>query len=66
MDQMDIIILLLGIIVLTTLLNLWTWYGDINRHKRHMEAQTKLLAQIAASNGVDKEKIAEIVAQAVM
>jgi Na+-transporting methylmalonyl-CoA/oxaloacetate decarboxylase gamma subunit len=61
---MDIIILLLGIIVLIVLVNLWTWYGDVNRRKRHMEAQTKLLAQIAASNGVATEKIAEIVAAA--
>jgi alkylhydroperoxidase/carboxymuconolactone decarboxylase family protein YurZ len=66
MEQSNLIILLLGIITLTLLVNLWTWYGDINRRKRHMEAQTKLLAQIAASNGVDKDKIAEIVAEAVI
>ena len=66
MDQMNIIILLLVTIVLLILVNLWTWYADINRRKRHMEAQTKLLAQIAASNGVDKEKISEIVAKAIV
>ena len=66
MDQIDIIILLLTTIVLLILVNLWTWYADINRRKKHMEAQTKLLAQIAASNGVTTEKIAEIVAKTVV
>ena len=66
MEPLNIIILLLGAIVLLIVVNLWTWYADINRRKRHMEAQTKLLAQIAASNGVIKEKIAEIVAEAVV
>lgn len=66
MEPLNIIILLLGAIVLLIVVNLWTWYADINRRKRHMEAQTKLLAQIAASNGVTKEKIAEIVAEAVV
>lgn len=63
MNQIDIIIMLLVTIVLLILVNLWTWYADINRRKKHMEAQTKLLAQIAASNGVTTEKIAEIVAK---
>lgn len=66
MDQIDIIILLLVTLVLLILVNLWTWYADINRRKKHMEAQTKLLAQIAASNGVTTEKIAEIVAKAIV
>lgn len=66
MNQMDIVILLLGIILLVILMNIWTWYADINRRKRHREAQTKLLAQIAAAQGVSKEKIAEIVAEAVV
>ena len=66
MEPTNIIILLLGIITLTLLVNLWTWYADVNRRKRHMEAQTKLLAQIAAAHGVEKEKIAEIVAEAIV
>lgn len=66
MEPLEIIIVMLGILILLVLVNLWTWYGDVNRRKRHMEAQTRLLAQIAASNGVAPEKIAEIVAKAIV
>jgi uncharacterized protein YpmB len=66
MEPLNCIIIMLGIIILLILVNLWTWYGDVNRRKRHMEAQTKLLAQIAASHGVSTEKIAEIVAKAIL
>lgn len=43
---------------------LTNWYHEIEKRNRYMEAQIKLLMHIAAANGVDKDKVAEIIAQA--
>lgn len=44
----------------------YDWYHETDKRNRYMEAQINLLMHIAAHQGVDKDKIAEIVALARM
>ncbi|HQR94818.1 MAG: hypothetical protein B7Y15_08610 [Bacteroidetes bacterium 24-39-8] len=39
-------------------------FGEMGRRRRYAEAQIRLLMHIAAKQGVDPDKIAEIVAEA--
>lgn len=43
---------------------IYAWYSEIDRRKRYMEAQIKLLMHIAAQSGVDKDVIADILTAA--
>lgn len=40
------------------------WFHEIKKRNRYMEAQIRLLMHIAAKQGVDTDKIAEIGAEA--
>jgi hypothetical protein len=40
------------------------WFHEIKKRNRYMEAQLRLLMHIASKQGVDADKIAEIVAEA--
>lgn len=40
------------------------WYFEIQKRNRYHEAQIKLLMHIANTQGVDSDKIAEIIAEA--
>lgn len=40
------------------------WFHEIKKRNRYMEAQIRLLMHIASKQGVDADKIAEIVAEA--
>lgn len=42
----------------------YNWYAEIEKRNRYMEAQIKLLAQIASANGINQDKIAEILVEA--
>ena len=42
----------------------FAWVFQIDKRNRYAEAQIRLLMQIAAKQGVDPDKIAEIVAEA--
>lgn len=39
------------------------WFYEIKKRNRYMEAQIRLLMHIASKQGVDADKIAEIVAE---
>jgi chromosome segregation and condensation protein ScpB len=54
------------VIVVLILLGKWIteWYHEIKKRNRYMEAQIKLLMEIAAKQGVNQETIAEIRAYA--
>lgn len=40
------------------------WFYEVKKRNRYMEAQIRLLMHIAAKQGVDADKISEIVAEA--
>lgn len=41
-----------------------SWYHEIEKRNRYLETQIKLLGQIAANQGVNIDKVSEIVAEA--
>lgn len=51
-----------GLVLLVLISISYRIYWESRRNRKQMQAQIDLLAQIAAAQGVSKEKIAEIVA----
>lgn len=51
-----------GLVLLVLISMSYRIYWESRRNRKQMQAQIDLLAQIAAAQGVSKEKIAEIVA----
>jgi len=61
-------ILLIGVPVLTILIAklLADWLFEIKKRNRYMEAQIRLLMHIASKQGVDADRLSDIVAEARM
>jgi hypothetical protein len=61
----ELILFILPFLLLIALGKLLTdWFHEIRKRNRYMEAQIRLLMHIAAKQGVDTDKIAEIGAEA--
>ncbi|MDB5209229.1 MAG: hypothetical protein JWQ30_56 [Sediminibacterium sp.] len=61
----ELLLFFLPLLLLIALGKLLTdWFHEIKKRNRYMEAQIRLLMQIAAKQGVDIDKIAEIGAEA--
>ena len=43
---------------------IYEWYAEINKRNRYMEAQIRLLEQIALKQGVDNATVAKIIKEA--
>ncbi|RFM30069.1 hypothetical protein [Deminuibacter soli] len=61
----EILLIIVGVAIILYVNKLLIgWYFEIRKRNRLMEAQLKLLGQIAAASNVDKDKIAEIITEA--